>query len=101
MMFRRNIGSRFTLRFLIDIIVRPRNTSMRFIESKFNGCDNLNLKYDIPILTFIILEIRRTSNLPYTCPFQEVIENNFYFNYNNSLLSKYLISLLEYFIRNS
>lgn len=101
MKFDGKMSSQFSMRFLIDVIPKSKNNTIRFIESTFKGCDDLYVKYDISIIKFLTQEIRRAGNLPFDCSFKEVcfFLNTICFHYYSNIFL--LLSSLEFFIWNS
>lgn len=81
---------------LLPIAVKMKKL-IRFVDINMNMCDALSTKFDMPLVQKIVIEIRRTGNIPFQCPFNEVLSIHMYIFI---LLSLYfdLIYLLQNFL---
>ncbi|XP_065368736.1 uncharacterized protein LOC135961170 [Calliphora vicina] len=92
--FNKSINKNYSLRYLFDITTISKSKLLHFIDVKMNICDAIKVRYDIPLLQKLVIEIRRTSNFPYQCPLQP----NFSYTFKNLTFSdEFLNKFLPYF----
>uniref|UniRef100_A0A1I8NXD5 MD-2-related lipid-recognition domain-containing protein n=1 Tax=Stomoxys calcitrans TaxID=35570 RepID=A0A1I8NXD5_STOCA len=70
LMFNKDMGENFEVRFWVHIRPSSSKTGMRFIDLKIKACDVLDNYLENPLLKKIFFELQRTANLPHMCPFK-------------------------------
>lgn len=69
----KDLDERFFFRYIIDVEAPFKNKNiLHFIDTKVKACDVTQRDYDIPLLTNIVSEIKKSANFPYRCPFKKV-----------------------------
>lgn len=65
----------FNVKFHIDLSPISVKTikSMRLVDINMNMCDALHTKFEKSLIQKLVIEIRRTGNIPFQCPFKEVL----------------------------
>ncbi|XP_037826672.1 uncharacterized protein LOC119614629, partial [Lucilia sericata] len=92
--FTKTMSKNFFVRFFIDTTTFSKKKLVRFIDIKMNGCDALRTKFDVPLVQQIVLEIRRTSNIPFQCPLEANIPYTFEnLTISDKFLNKFLPNL--------
>lgn len=76
MMFSKNMIKNFYVRYYVDISPISKKKLIHFIDLKMSVCEAIGRKFDIPMVQKLMIEIRRTTNIPYQCPFKEVFKLN-------------------------
>ncbi|KAI8122516.1 hypothetical protein CVS40_6579 [Lucilia cuprina] len=88
LIFNKNLDKQFSIRYFIDVKPHFKKDYINFINIKINACDAIRTNYEIPLLKTLMLEMRRTSNIPYQCPFKKDVLYEFK---NLSVTDKYLL----------
>lgn len=68
----KNLDKEFLGRFMIKAKPHLKKTFINFIDIKAKACDLMRTDYDVAIFQSLILELRKTANFPYQCPFKKV-----------------------------
>ncbi|KNC33199.1 hypothetical protein FF38_05638 [Lucilia cuprina] len=93
MIFGKNVGTHFSMRLLIDVIPKSKNQTIHFIDLTFQGCDDLSMNFELPMIKYLAQEMRRAGNFPYQCLFKE----DFLYEIKNlSYTDKFLATSLPY-----
>lgn len=72
LMFIRNMAKGFGVRLYLEVNQRGRKDALKFFDLKLDACEAIRMTYKNYILTSLLTELRRTSNVPYKCPFKGV-----------------------------
>lgn len=74
-MFGKDMDRDYIVQFYIELspIGIKTNKRLRLIDIKMNMCDVLSTKFDISLVQKIMIEVRRTGNIPFQCPFKKVL----------------------------
>ncbi|XP_075167533.1 uncharacterized protein LOC142239625 [Haematobia irritans] len=75
------------IRIKLDVTPHRSKKRITFVDMKLNLCDGLTQSNKNIIIRSLISEIRRTSNLPATCP----LKANYWYKLNNVTLSPDLL----------
>ncbi|KAI8122517.1 hypothetical protein CVS40_6578 [Lucilia cuprina] len=68
--FDRDMGKGLKLRLWIDVKQRLLKKYFRFVDVKLEACDALTHTFEQQFLKMIVMEYKRTTNLPTQCPFK-------------------------------
>ncbi|XP_037818449.1 uncharacterized protein LOC119608193 [Lucilia sericata] len=64
-----------------------KRKALKFIDIKMNICDAVRSNYEVPLIKTILLELRKSSNIPYQCP----LKKDFLYEISNlSVTDKYM-----------
>ncbi|XP_075157926.1 uncharacterized protein LOC142231193 [Haematobia irritans] len=89
---------------LLDLRPTKGQKVVQFLNVKMNACDALNHLSTNPILKTLLIELTRSSNLPYTCPVQAnhmykvanfTVTNNIFPSYTPLLQFNYTLNIYE------
>ncbi|KAI8122621.1 hypothetical protein FF38_10450 [Lucilia cuprina] len=91
--FNKIMHKNFFVRYFIDISPIGKTNLIHFIDIKMSACNAIETSFEIPMVHSIMLEIRRTSNVPYQCPFK----SNFPYTFNNlSFTDQFINKFMPY-----
>ncbi|KNC34902.1 hypothetical protein FF38_11084 [Lucilia cuprina] len=87
LMFGKNMAKGFNVRVYVDVNQWGGKKGIHFINVKMDACEAIKMVFENQVLSTLLVELRRTSNVPYLCPFK----GNYLYSFQNfSFTDKFL-----------
>ncbi|KAI8117530.1 hypothetical protein CVS40_10630 [Lucilia cuprina] len=75
LMFGKNMAKGFNVRVYVDVNQWGGKKGIHFINVKMDACEAIKMVFENQVLSTLLVELRRTSNVPYLCPFKGTLHN--------------------------